>query len=126
MLNIILLNLEKVGIGVCLFLCAYLANIGLGTWKNVKISGATFDWKRIANSVVKFVVLGLSLSLLSCVISIIPAYSTYVGIEIEAETLQTIDSIVIISSFLTATVKYIVDAIGKLKTILGNNTTPTK
>ena len=115
---LVLDNLEKIGIGVLLFLCAYLANMGLGAWNNVKIGGATFDFKLIINSVVKFIVLGLSLALLSFVVSVIPAYTTYVGIEIEVETLQTIDSIVIIGAFLTATIRYVTDAITKVKEIL--------
>ena len=116
---LVLDNLEKIGIGVLLFLCAYLANMGLGAWKNVKIGGATFDFKLIINSAVKFIVLGLSLALLSFVVSVIPAYTTYVGIEIEVETLQTIDSIVIIGAFLTATIRYVTDAIAKVREILG-------
>ena len=116
---LVLDNLEKIGIGVLLFLCAYLANMGLGAWNNVKIGGATFDFKLIINSVVKFIVLGLSLALLSFVVSVIPAYATYVGIEIEVETLQTIDSIVIIGAFLTATIRYVTDAVTKVREILG-------
>lgn len=118
--TLVLVNLEKVGIGVCLFLGAYIANIILGAWKNVKIDGATFDWKLISQSLVKFVVLGLGVGLLSVVISIIPMYLTYIGIEIGAETMETVDSMVIISSFATATIKYIKEAVLKVKDILGN------
>ena len=120
MIDIILINLEKVGIGAGLFLGAYLANILLGIWANVKIEGYEFDWKLILNSIVKFIILGLGITFLSIVISIIPAYATYVGIEIDAEVLETIDALVIISAFATATLRYVGDAIGKLKTILGN------
>lgn len=120
MLNIILMNLEKVGIGAVLFLGAYLANIGLGVWKNVKIDGSTFDWALIKQSIVKFIVLILSITLLSIVVSIIPAYATYVGIEISQEVLEIIDALVIIGAFLAATLRYVEDAISKLKTILGN------
>lgn len=117
---LVLDNLEKIGIGVFLFLCAYLANMGLGAWKNVKIDGSTFDWSLIKQSIVKFVVLILSIALLSIVVSVIPAYATYVGIEISQEVLETIDALVIIGAFLTATLRYAGDAIVKLKTILGN------
>ena len=116
-LFLVLDNLEKVGIGICLFLGAYLSNIGLGTWKSIKIDGATFDWSKIRKSISKFAVLILSIALLSVVVSIIPAYSTYVGIEIDADTMSTIDSLVIIGSFLYATVKYAKDAISKLSAI---------
>ena len=117
---IVLLNLEKIGVGVGLFLGAYLSNILLGVWKNVKIEGYDFDWKLILQSLVKFVVLGVGVGLLSVVVSLIPMYLTYIGIEIGAETMETIDSMVIIGAFATATLRYVGDAIGKLKTILGN------
>lgn len=117
-IELIVINLEKIGIGALLFLCAYLANMGLGAWKNVKIEGVSFDWNLIKQSIVKFVVLFLSLTLLSIVISIIPMYATYVGIDIPTETLETIDALVIISAFLTATLRYITDAIKKIQTIL--------
>lgn len=123
---IVIANLEKVGIGVSLFLGAYIANILLGVWKNVKIEGYDFNWELILQSLLKFVVLGLGVGLLSVVASIIPMYLTYIGIEIGAETMETIDSMVIIGAFLTATIRYIGDGISKLKNILGNNTTSTK
>lgn len=119
-ITLILSNLEKVGIGIALFMGAYLANIGLGAWKNVKIDGSQFDWKLIGQSLTKFLVLILSLGLLSVVTSILPAYATYIGIEIGAETMETIDSLLIIGAFMTATVKYVGEAVGKVKTILNN------
>lgn len=119
-LILILTNLEKIGVGIGLFMGAYLANMGLGAWKNVKIDGNTFDWTLIKQSIVKFIVLILSIALLSTVVSVIPAYATYVGIEISQEVLEIIDALVIIGAFLTATVRYVGDAVSKLKTILGN------
>lgn len=118
-ITLILTNLEKVGVGAGLFLCAYLANIFLGIWSNVKIEGNNFDWKAIGNSVLKFVIMGLGIGFLSIVISAIPAYATYIGIEIGAETMETIDSLVVVGAFLTATIRYVTDAVSKLKTILG-------
>ena len=122
-ITLIISNLEKVGLGIILFLCAYLANMGLGAWKNVKIDGTQFDWKLISQSFAKFVVLGLSLTLLSTVVSVIPAYATYIGIDIGEEVLDTIDSLVIIGAFMTATIRYIADAINKVKVIIGISTT---
>ena len=118
--NLVLMNMEKIGIGVALFLSAYISNMGLGAWKNIKIEGDIFDWSLIVSSIYKFVVLIVSIALLSIVVSIIPVYITYVGVEISQEVLETIDALVIISAFLTATLRYIGDAIDKLKTILGN------
>lgn len=116
--TIILINLEKVGIGIGLFLGAYISNIIMGAWKNVKIDKKAFDWKLIFQSLIKFFVLGIGISLLSIVISVIPLYLTFVGIEIGVETMETIDSMVIIGAFVTATLKYLKDAIVKFNTIL--------
>lgn len=114
----ILINLEKVGIGASLFLGAYISNILFGIWKNVKISGYAFNWRLILESVLKYIILGVGIAMLSVVISAVPQYATYVGIEIGQDTIELIDSIVIIGAFLTATLRYSVDSISKLKDIL--------
>ena len=119
LMSIVIANLEKVGIGVLLFLGAYLSNIYLVVWRNVKIEGYDFDWKLIAQSAVKFVVLGVGIGLMSIVVSILPMYMTYVGIVIEDETMAVLDSIVIITAFVVACGRYVKDAYSKLKEILG-------
>ena len=117
--QIVIENLEKVGIGALLFLGAYMSNVCLGAWRSVKIEGYDFDWKLIGQSLVKFIVLGLGIGLLSIVVSILPVYMTYVGIVIEDETMAVLDSIVIITAFVVACTKYVKDAYSKLKEILG-------
>ena len=117
--QIVIENLEKVGIGALLFLGAYMSNVCLGAWRSVKIEGYDFDWKLIGQSLVKFAVLGLGIGLLSIVVSILPVYMTYVGVVIEDETMAVLDSIVIIAAFVVACAKYVKDAYGKLKEILG-------
>lgn len=116
--NIIFANLEKVGIGVALFMGAYVSNMCLGAWRNVKIEGYDFDWKLILQSLVKFVVLGLGISIMSIVVSILPVYMEYVGIDVADETMQVLDSLVIITAFVVACVKYVKEAYEKLKDIL--------
>ena len=117
--QIVIENLEKVGIGALLFLGAYMSNVCLGAWRSVKIEGYDFDWKLIGQSLVKFAVLGLGIGLLSIVVSILPVYMTYVGIVIEDETMAVLDSIVISTAFVVACAKYVKDAYGKLKESLG-------
>ena len=118
-ITLVLLNLEKVGFGVAIFLGAYLSNICLGIWRNVKIEGYEFDWKMIGQSVLKFIVLGLGISLMSIVVSVLPEYMAYVGVMIEDETMAVLDSIVIITAFVVACGRYVKDAYSKLKEILG-------
>ena len=104
--QIVIENLEKVGIGALLFLGAYMSNVCLGAWRSVKIEGYDFDWKLIGQSLVKFIVLGLGIGLLSIVVSILPVYMMYVGV-------------VIITAFVVACGRYVKDAYVKLKEILG-------
>lgn len=118
-MNLVIMNLEKVGIGVVIFALAYVSNIFLGVWRNVRIDGMQFDWKLLAESTLKFVVLGLGIAILSVTVSILPQYAAFVGLEIASETMEIIDSVVIVGAFLYATVRYVIDAIGKLKQILG-------
>ena len=118
-MTIVVDNLEKVSIGVVLFLGAYLSNICLGAWRNVKIEGYDFDWKLIGQSLIKFVVLGVGIGLLSVVVSTLPIYMAYVGIDIADDTMQVLDSIVIITAFVLTAAKYVKDAYEKLKDILG-------
>ena len=117
--QIVIENLEKVGIGALLFLGAYMSNICLGAWRSVKIEGYDFDWKLIGQSLAKFIVLGLGIGLLSIVVRILPVYMTYVGVVIEDETMAVLDSIVIITAFVVACGRYVKDAYSKLKEILG-------
>lgn len=112
-------NLEKVGFGVLLFLMAYISNMMLGAWRSVKIEGYHFDWMLIAESAIKFIVLGLGIALLSIVVSALPAFISYVGIEIDPEIMQMFDSMIIVSAFVVACTKYVQDAYAKLKEILG-------
>lgn len=117
-LLLIAANLEKVGCGVLIFVMCYIANMLLGVWKNVKVQGYEFDKALILNSIIKFFVFGIAITLLSISISVIPVYVGYIGIAVEEATLQAIDSTIIIGSFLTASFNYAKDALGKLKALL--------
>lgn len=115
LIYLVLANLEKIGLGIAVFLCAYLSNMGLGAWKSVKIDGKSFDWSLILSSLAKFAVLIFSLGLLSMTISVLPAYITYVGIEVDPSMMEAVDSLVIVATFLTATLRYVADAVAKVK-----------
>lgn len=126
MYELVLMNLEKVMLGALIFLGAYISNVMLGAWKSVKIDGSTFDWKMILNSAIKYAVLTIGIAILAIVVAVVPEYATYIGITIEDATLQAIDSIVIIGAFLTSAIRYLVDAVNKVKTILGIGITSDK
>lgn len=116
-------NLIKVGIGALLFLGAYMSNMGLGAWRNVKLNGHDFEVSYLLHSIVKYVVLALSIGVLTIVVTVMPMYANYVGVEIDAKILESISSLVIVGAFLAATVHYVCDAIQKVKDVLSNGAT---
>ena len=118
--NIICINLEKVGLGIGLFLVAFLANTILGIWKSLSIDNMKFDWHKLLQGFIKFGALALGIGLLTISMSLLPLYVDYVGITLEHEILETIDILIIITAFLIASIRYIKDALSKLKAILGN------
>ena len=118
-IDVVIGNLQKVGFGALLFTMAYVANICLGIWKNVKINEYSFNWAKLAESGVKFIVLVTGIGLLSVVVSVMPQYITYVGIDIPSDTLDVVDSVVIVSAFIVVSCQYIKDGYDKLKIILG-------
>ena len=121
-INLIIINLSKIGIGVLLFLVAYLSNMGLGAWHNVKIEGHDFNWKLIGNSLIKYIILLFSLAGLCIVITAIPEYMKYVGMNIPDEYSIVVDNIVIVGAFIGGTLFYVKDGITKLNKIISNKT----
>lgn len=118
-LNLILVNLCKAGIGALMFIIIYLGNMGLGAYKNVKINGYDFDKQLMLQSIVKYLVLAFSISAITIGVTMIPAYAIYVGVDIPQEYVENISSVVIFSAFVLGSCVYAVDAIRKIKTILG-------
>lgn len=52
-LTLIFLNLRNVGIGLLLFVLAYIANMLFASWRNVKMLGQKFDGHRLLDSLLK-------------------------------------------------------------------------
>lgn len=120
-LSLVTSNLMKIGIGAILFLIAYLSNMGLGAWKNVKLDGYDFDWKMVLHSLTKYLVLVISMAGLCIVITVTPEYANYVGLAIPDEYIEVISNVVIITMFLTGIGIYVKDGLTKLRDIVIKN-----
>ena len=116
--QVIIDNLINVGYGVALFIGAYLSNLLFSLWYNIKMLSQPFDYNKLLNSGLKILCFGGGLALLSLVISILPEFANGVGWEIPEEYQEVFADIVIIGSFLLASVKYVVEAWNKMKAIL--------
>lgn len=117
-MNLIVSNLYKIGIGAVLFLITYLSNMGLGAWRSVNIDGFDFDLRLIINSLIKYVVLVLSVAGLCISVTIVPEYANYVGLGVPEEYIEVMSNVVIIGAFLTGIYIYAKDGLEKLKEII--------
>ena len=117
-LDVLLTNLTHVGMGCALFIIAYVSNILLSLWYNIKICNQEFDYKKLLNSVLKILAFGTGTSLLVIGITSVPMFSNYVGFVIPEEYSEVFQNLAIISVFLISTCKYLIEAYTKFKKIL--------
>lgn len=117
-LDVLLTNLTHVGMGCALFIVAYVSNILLSLWYNIKICNQEFDYKKLLNSVLKILAFGTGTSLLVIGITLVPMFSNYVGFIIPEEYSEVFQNLAIISVFLISTCKYLIEAYTKFKKIL--------
>lgn len=118
MIDIIINNLINVGVGIMIFLFAYLSNMCLGIYYNTSMLGQEFDWRRIAKSAIKIVAVGLGIILLTLAITLIIPFADANGLTIPDEYSEVIKVLAILATCLTAAIKYIIESIGKLRDIL--------
>lgn len=114
----VLANLTNTGLGVAIFITAYLSNVCFSLWYNIKILNQSFDIVRLKDGGLKILSFGIGLVLLTSVITTLPIFADTVGWTIPDEYKEIFANLVIIGSFLLASLKYIVEAYTKMKTIL--------
>lgn len=118
--NQVLINLQNVGIGMALFIVAYLANVCFSLYVNCKILGQKFDKNKLINSVLKIFSFGVGTALLCVSITTIPIFATTVGFIIPEEYATVFENLVIIGIFIISSCKYVMEAFNKMKNILDN------
>lgn len=121
-INILLQNLQNVGIGCGLFIIAYVSNVLFSLWYNIKILCQKFDYKRLINSVLKILAFGGGTCLLVTGITLIPHFANYVGFTIPEEYVEVFQDLAILSVFIIAACRYLMEAYTKFKLILNNST----
>ena len=114
----ILINLERVGVGVLLFLIAYGSNMGFSIYLNTKILGGSFDKSKIINSLLKILAFSVGATLLCVAITGIPIFANYVGFVIPDEYSEVFENLAILGVFLVAACRYVLESYNKMKLIL--------
>lgn len=123
LLQVVLTNLTDVGLGVLLFIMAYVSNMALSLYYNIKILNEPFDKNKLINSGLKVVAFGIGAALLCICITTIPTFADHVGFTIPNEYGDVFQDLAILSVFITSAIRYIIESYGKFSKILKTSST---
>ena len=115
-------NLISVGIGLCIFIMAYVSNMCFSTYYNVRILGEQFEPSKLKMSVLKILTFGIGTALLTMAITLILPWANQNGLNIPDEYTDVITTVAILGVCLTGSLKYIVEAFSKMGKILNTGT----
>ena len=117
-IDLLLKNLCYVGVGVAIFVVAYLSNMLFGIWYNVKILEEAFDWKRVVKSLLKIIAVGVGIALLTVAVTLIVPFAQLTGMPIPEEYEEVVSIVAILIICLRASVTYIKEAWTKMNDIM--------
>ena len=118
LIETVLTNLTDVGIGVLLFVMAYVSNMALGLYYNIKVLNQPFDKNKLIDSAIKIAAFGIGTGLLCVCVTTIPAFATHVGFVIPEEYSTVFQDLAILSVFIISSCKYLLEAYSKFSAIL--------
>lgn len=118
MINIILTNLSHVGIAIALLAVAWLANFALSLYYNISVLQENWNRKKFITGAARLGAVCIGIALLTVVITALPVFFDYVGINLPDGTTDAVNIIVIITLFAYTAIKYVKDAVDTLKGIL--------
>jgi len=121
-INEVLENLTYVGIGALLFLISYMSNMAFSLYYNIRMLMEKFDKSKIIDSGLRVATIIVGLTLLCVAITTIPAFATYVGLDLSAEYAEVFSNLAVLALFIVSSCKYVLEAYTKFKKILEKGT----
>lgn len=120
MLNTIITNIQIFGYLMLLFVGAYLSNILLGTFYNIKNLHEYFEKDIMLDGLKKGLCIIVSFILIIVVVGTLPEVAKLAGIQ--TDVVSGVSLLSIATIIITASVKYLKDALTKLYKIISNQT----
>ena len=120
--DLVLNNLINTGIGAAIFALAYVGNMLVGCYYNVKLLQEKFQVEKLLNSLLKIFCVGGGCACASLVITILPQFANLVGWTIPEDYSEVIQGLAIIGIFLYSSCKYLFELIGKIRDVLNYKT----
>lgn len=114
----IVVNLQKVGIGLGIFILMYISNMGASIYYNIKILGDKFSSQKLIDSGVKVAALAVAIIAFCLSVTLVIPWVNYVGLPIPEEFSDVLNMVAMCGVALTGIVKYGKEAFTKISKIL--------
>ena len=120
-LSEIVANLQKVGIGLGIFILMYISNMGASIYYNIKILGDKFSSQKLIDSGIKVASLAVAIIAFCLSVTLVIPWINYVGLPIPEEFSDVLNMVAMCGVALTGIVKYGKEAFTKISKILNQN-----
>ena len=117
----IVVNLQKVGIGLGIFILMYISNMGASIYYNIKILGDKFSSQKLIDSGIKVASLVVAIIAFCLSVTLVIPWVNYVGLPIPEEFSDVLNMVAMCGVALTGIVKYGKEAFSKISKILNQN-----
>lgn len=117
----IVVNLQKVGIGLGIFILMYISNMGASIYYNIKILGDKFSSQKLIDSCIKVASLAVAIIAFCLSVTLVIPWVNYVGLPIPEEFSDVLNMVAMCGVALTGIVKYGKEAFTKISKILNQN-----
>ena len=120
-LSEIVVNLQKVGIGLGIFILMYISNMCASIYYNIKILGDKFSSQKLIDSGIKVASLAVAIIAFCLSVTLVIPWVNYVGLPIPEEFSDVLNMVAMCGVALTGIVKYGKEAFTKISKILNQN-----
>ena len=117
----IVVNLQKVGIGLGIFILMYISNMGASIYYNIKILGDKFSSQKLIDSGIKVASLAVAIIAFCLSVTLVIPWVNYVGLPIPEEFSDVLNMVAMCGVALTGIIKYGKEAFTKISKILNQD-----
>lgn len=114
-------NLQKVGVGLGIFVLMYISNMGASIYYNIKILGDKFSSQKLIDSGIKIAALAVAIIAFCLSVTLVIPWVNYVGLPIPEEFSDVLNMVAMCGVALTGIVKYGKEAFTKISKILNHD-----
>ena len=114
-------NLQKVGVGLGIFVLMYISNMGASIYYNIKILGDKFSSQKLIDSGIKIASLAVAIIAFCLSVTLVIPWFNYVGLPIPEEFSDVLNMVAMCGVALTGIIKYGKEAFTKISKILNQD-----